>query len=112
MGDECCEDIKSLYGTLISYLRIIDETALRIPFLKFFLWHLKRNWQEWCGKCVTYLIDKKMAIDDVKCFDQFTNFKKFTSNLIGKLELICCLGMRSGQNTLNNLQSLNVTQCC
>ena len=31
--------------------------------------------------CVKFLVDKGVQIDDVKCFDQFSNLKKFTESL-------------------------------
>ena len=83
--DTFCAEVDDLYSTAIDYLqkwiRPLDEFSC-------FTWMALGKTPEWkeVESCVKFLLDKGVQIDDVKCFDQFSNLKKFTESLNGDQE--------------------------
>ena len=77
--DRFCADVNSLYSTCLEYL---EKWMKPLEDFSCFLWMAlgeTPNWND-VESCVKYLIDKGVPIDDVKCFDQFSNLKKFTES--------------------------------
>lgn len=77
--DKFCAEVDNMYSRCLEYL----EKWLR-PLEDFscFRWITLSETPNWSDvePCIKYLLDKGVQIDDVKCFDQVSNLKKFTES--------------------------------
>ncbi|KAL0159203.1 hypothetical protein M9458_042928, partial [Cirrhinus mrigala] len=65
-----------LYTASLQYL---DKWMTPMAEFSPFMWMDLSETPDWndVETCIKYLREKGVQIDDVKCFDQFTNLKKF-----------------------------------
>ncbi|CAM2106241.1 unnamed protein product [Caretta caretta] len=77
--DKFCAEADNMYSRCLEYLKkwlrpLEDFSCFRLITLS-----EAPNWSD-VEPCIKYLINKGVQIDDVKCFDQVSNLKKFTES--------------------------------
>ncbi|CAM4571952.1 unnamed protein product [Leuciscus chuanchicus] len=75
--NQFCAAVNGLYTACLQYL---DKWMTPMAEFSPFMWmdlSEKPDWND-VETCIKYLREKGVHIDDVKCFDQFTNLKKFS----------------------------------
>ncbi|KAK1881409.1 Virion host shutoff protein [Dissostichus eleginoides] len=75
--DQFCADVQGLYSTCLEYL---EKWMTPMEEFSTFTWMDLSEPPEWndVEACIKFLGEKGVVIDDVKCFDQVTNLKRFT----------------------------------
>lgn len=80
--EECnrfCSEVVTLYYNCLEYLGKWMKPMEEFSCFKGITLSEIPNWID-VEPCVKYLIDKGVEVDDVKCFDQVCNLKKFVEN--------------------------------
>ncbi|KAK4323049.1 hypothetical protein Pmani_006233 [Petrolisthes manimaculis] len=77
--DKFCAEVDNLYGRCIDYIEKWMKPMEDFSCFKWITLSKSPCWSE-VDQCVQYLVDKGIEIDDVKCFDQVCNLKKFVDN--------------------------------
>uniref|UniRef100_A0A8C4T0E1 Uncharacterized protein n=1 Tax=Erpetoichthys calabaricus TaxID=27687 RepID=A0A8C4T0E1_ERPCA len=75
--DQFCADVHGMYSACLEYL---EKWMTPMEEFSTFMWmdlSEPPNWND-VEACINYLGEKGVAVDDVKCFDQVTNLRKFT----------------------------------
>ncbi|XP_053255097.1 uncharacterized protein LOC128418927 [Podarcis raffonei] len=85
LGAECNKfyaEVNSLYDSCIEYLGKWMESMKEFSC---FMWMSLSESLEWdkIELSIKFLLDRDVSIDDVKCFDQFCNLKKFVDQYKG-----------------------------
>ncbi len=74
--DKFCADVQGLYSACLEYL---EKWITPMEEFSTFMWMDMSEPPDWndVEACIKYLREKGVPIDDVKCFNQVTNLKKF-----------------------------------
>ena len=85
--DQFCADVQGLYSACLEYL---EKWMTPMEEFSTFMWMDLSEPPDWndVEACIKYLGEKGVPIDDVKCFDQVTNLKKFTERCNSDEEFI------------------------
>ncbi|KAK1879484.1 Catalase isozyme 1 [Dissostichus eleginoides] len=88
--DQFCADVQGLYSTCLEYL---EKWMTPMEEFSTFTWMDLSEPPEWndVEACIKFLGEKGVVIDDVKCFDQVTNLKRFTERASGPRRGTSCL---------------------
>ncbi|CAM2119505.1 unnamed protein product [Caretta caretta] len=77
--DKFCAEVDNMYRRCLEYLEKWLRPLEDFSCFKWITLSETLNWSD-VEPCIKYLIDKVVQIDDVKCFDQVSNLKKFTES--------------------------------
>ena len=85
--DKFCADVQGLYSACLEYL---EKWMTPMEEFSTFMWMDMSEPPDWddVEVCIKYLREKGVPIDDVKCFDQVANLKRFVERCNNDEEFI------------------------
>ncbi|CAM2108112.1 unnamed protein product [Caretta caretta] len=77
--DKFCAEVDNMYSRCLKYLKKWFTPLEDFSCFRWITLSETLNYSD-VEPCIKYLINKRVQMDDVKCFDQVSNLKKFTES--------------------------------